>query len=133
MKSFLLDTDICIYALKGRQKVLDRMLSHAPTAIFVSVITEAELRAGAAKSSAAAKTLRAIESFLRPLQLIDFTSEDAIAYGRVRAKLETSGNPIGPLDTLIGAHAVSRGLTLVTNNEREFSRIAGLPIDNWTF
>ena len=132
MKAFLLDTNICVYALKGKQAVLDRLLSHPPTAISVSVITEAELRAGAAKSSAPTKTLRAVENFLRPVQILEFTSEDAIAYGQVRAKLEAAGTPIGPLDTLIGAQAVSRRLTLVTNNEREFCRIAGLDLENWT-
>lgn len=130
--NFLLDTNICIYALKGNERVLDRLLSNAPTTVWVSVITEAELRTGAAKSSAPVKALRLVESFLRPLQIADFTSADAAAYARVRAKLESAGRPIGPLDTLIGAHAVSRGMTLVTNNTREFSRISGLPVENWS-
>lgn len=122
---------MCVYALKGKAPVLDRLLSHAPTAISVSVITEAELRAGAAKSSSPVKTLRSIENFLRPLQILPFTSEDAAIYGRVRARLETAGTPIGPLDTLIGAHALARRMTLVTKNELEFARIAGLTLENW--
>jgi len=127
----LLDTDTCIYALKQNENVLRQLLSTAREDIFVSVITEAELRTGAAKSSSPVRTLHLIENFLRPLTLIDFTSEDAIAYASVRAKLERAGTPIGPLDTLIASQAVARDLTLISNNEREFRRIAGLMLDNW--
>jgi tRNA(fMet)-specific endonuclease VapC len=98
----------------------------------VSVITEAELRTGAAKSTLAAKTLRLVENFLRPLAIIEFTSMDAASYAHLRAKLERAGTPIGPLDTLIAAQAVARKLVLVSNNQREFSRVAGLRIENWT-
>jgi len=129
---FLLDTDTCIYALKQNEHVLRQLLSTPREDVAISVITEAELRTGAAKSSFPAKTLRLIENFLRPLILIDFTSEDAIAYANVRAKLERAGTPIGPLDTLIASHAVARKLTLVSNNEREFRRIAGLVVENWS-
>jgi tRNA(fMet)-specific endonuclease VapC len=128
---FLLDTDTCIYALKQNREVLEKLLSTEREAVIVSVITEGELRTGAAKSSSPVKTLHLVENFLRPLVLIDFTSDDAIAYAGVRAKLERAGTPIGPLDTLIASQAVSRKLTLVTNNEREFRRVAGLSVDNW--
>lgn len=90
------------------------------------------MRTGAAKSSSAVKTLHLIENFFQPLAILEFTSEDAIAYATVRAKLERSGTPIGPLDTLIASQAVARGLTLVSNNEREFRRVTGLSIANWT-
>ena len=129
---FLLDTDTCIYALKQKENVLRQLLSTPREEVAISVITEAELRTGAAKSSAPAKTLRLIENFLRPLTLIDFTSDDAIVYASIRAKLERAGTPIGPLDTLIASQAVARKLTLVTNNEREFGRVAGLQLKNWT-
>lgn len=128
---FLLDTDTCIYALKQNQNVLGRLLSKSREEIALSVITEGELRTGAAKSSSPIKTLRLIENFLRPLSIIDFTSEDAVAYAQVRAKLERAGTPIGPLDTLIASQAVARKLTLVSNNEREFRRVAGLHVENW--
>lgn len=128
---FLLDTDTCIYALKQQRSVLDRLLSTQREDIVVSVITEAELRTGAAKSSSPVRTLRLVENFLRPLTLAEFTSDDAIAYAQVRAKLERAGTPIGPLDTLIASQAVARRLTLVSNNEREFRRVAGLAIENW--
>ncbi|HVO78476.1 MAG TPA: PIN domain-containing protein, partial [Candidatus Bathyarchaeia archaeon] len=83
------------------------------------------------KSTSAAKTLRLVENFLRPLGIVEFTSNDAASYAQVRAKLERAGTPIGPLDTLIAAQAVARKLVLVSNNEREFSRIAGLRVENW--
>lgn len=128
---FLLDTDTCIYALKQDRAVLDHLLSTDREDVVVSVITEGELRTGAAKSSSPIKTLRLIENFLRPLTIVEFTSRDAIAYADVRAKLERAGTPIGPLDTLIASQAVARKLTLVSNNEREFRRIAGLAVENW--
>ncbi|MGB2627941.1 MAG: type II toxin-antitoxin system VapC family toxin [Candidatus Acidiferrum sp.] len=129
---FLLDTDTCIYALKQNADVLKRLLAQKPEDIAVSVITEAELRTGAAKSGSAAKTLRLLENFLRPLAILEFTSSDAETYAQVRAKLERAGTPIGPLDTLIAAQSVSRKLVLVSNNEREFHRVHGLHVQNWT-
>jgi tRNA(fMet)-specific endonuclease VapC len=128
--AFLLDTDICIYALKQHPGVLARLLATSRPEVAVSVITEGELRTGAAKSAHPARTLRLLESFLAPITVLDFVSEDAVAYAHVRAKLERSGTPIGPLDTLIASQAVARGLVLVTNNERELGRI-GVKLDNW--
>lgn len=130
--AFLLDTDTCIYALKQNANVLRQLLATPREGVFVSVVTEAELRTGAAKSSAPVKTLHLIENFLRPLMLIEFSSEDAVAYALVRSKLERAGTPIGPLDTLIASQAVARRLTLVSNNEREFRRVTGLTIENWS-
>jgi len=128
---FILDTVTCIYALKQDEKVLRQLLSTPREEILVSAITEAELRTGAAKSSSPVKTLHLVENFLRPLSVIEFTSDDAVAYAGVRARLERGGTPIGPLDTLIASQAVGRKLTLVTNNEREFRRVTGLTIANW--
>jgi tRNA(fMet)-specific endonuclease VapC len=95
------------------------------------VITEAELRLGAAKSASSARTRRLLERFLAPFQVVPFSSPDAAAYARIRAGLERAGTPIGPLDTLIAAQAVARGLILVTDNEREFRRVPGLSLQNW--
>jgi tRNA(fMet)-specific endonuclease VapC len=128
---FLLDTSICIYALKQNQVVLTHLLAERPVDVGLSVITEAELRTGAAKSASSVKTTRLLENFLRPLTVLEFTSADALAYAVVRAKLEHAGTPIGPFDTLIAAQAVARKLTLVSNNEREFRRIGGLRLENW--
>ena len=96
------------------------------------MITDAELRLGAAKSASAQKTLKLLENFLHPLGILEFTSADALSWAHVRAKLERAGTPIGPLDTLIAAQAVGRKLVLVSNNVREFKRVAGLRIENWT-
>jgi tRNA(fMet)-specific endonuclease VapC len=129
---YLLDTDTCIYALKQNESILQHLLATEREDVAISVITEAELRTGAAKSSSPIKTVHLIENFLRPLTIIDFTSDDAIAYATVRARLERAGTPIGPLDTLIASQAVSRKLVLVTNNEREFPRVTALRVENWT-
>ena len=85
---FLLDTDTCIDALKQNPAVLKRLLAQSREDIVISVITEAELRTGAAKSTSGAKTLRLVENFLRPLGILEFTSDDAASYAQVRAKLE---------------------------------------------
>lgn len=127
----LLDTETCIYALKQDAAVLERLLAADRQDVAISAVSEGELRTGAAKSSSPLKTLQRIENFLRPLTILEFTSEDAAAYASIRAKLERSGTPIGPLDTLIAGQAVARRLVLVTNNEREFRRVPGLQIENW--
>jgi tRNA(fMet)-specific endonuclease VapC len=129
--TFLLDTNVCIHALKRHAAVLERLLSESRSEVVLSAITEAELRAGAAKSASPTRTLRSLESFLAPFTILEFASPEAVAYSHVRAKLERAGTPIGALDTLIAAHAVARDLTLVTNNEREFRRVAGLRVENW--
>src|SRR5215469_14527900 len=129
---FLLDTDTCIYALKQNSAVLKHLLAESREDIAISVITEAELRTGAAKSTSGAKTLRLLENFLRPLGIVEFTSNDAASYAQIGAKLERAGTPIGPLDTLTAAQAVARKLVLVSNNESEFSRVVGLRLENWT-
>ena len=127
----LLDTDTCIFALRGHERVLSRLLSHRRSDIAVSVITEAELRTGAAKSARPVATARAVDHFLRPLTVLDFGSKDAVIYARLRARLERDGSLIGPMDLLIAAQAVSRRLTLATGNEREFRRVSGLRIEDW--
>jgi tRNA(fMet)-specific endonuclease VapC len=128
---FLLDTNICIYALQQHGRVLERLLAHSRSDVAVSVVTEAELRTGAAKSTSATKTRQLVENFLQPLSIVEFVSHDAEVYAAVRAKLERAGTPIGPLDTLIAAQAVARKLILVSNNGREFGRVAGLRLENW--
>ena len=129
---FLLDTDTCIYALKQNPTVLKHLLAQSREDIAVSVITEAELRTGATKSTSGARTLQLVENFLRPLGITEFTPNDAISYAQVRARLERAGTTIGPLDTLIAAQAIARKLVLVSNNESEFSRVAGLRLENWS-
>ena len=100
--------------------------------VGVSSVTAAELRYGAEKSAVPERNLEALSRFLLPLEVLAFGDEAAAAYGRMRAALEKAGTPIGPLDTLIAAHAVSLGTKLVTNNVREFSRVPGLELEDWT-
>ncbi len=128
---FLLDTDTCIYALKQNPGVIGRLLAESRSDVAVSVITEAELRTGAAKSSAPERTLQKLENFLRPIEILEFRTPEAMVYSRIRAALEQAGTPIGPLDTLIAAQAVSKNLILVSNNQREFGRIPELSLENW--
>ena len=128
---FLLDTDTCVYAIKEYRDVLDAVLAQGRDDLAISVITEAELRTGAVKSASPVKNQLLVENFLRPLKILEFTSQDAIVYAHIRARLERAGTPIGPHDTIIAAQAVARDLTLVTNNEREFRRVPGLRVENW--
>lgn len=128
---FLLDTDTCIHALKQHGRVLERLLAHSRSDVAISVITEAELRTGVAKSTSPTKTRQLVENFLRPLSIVEFVGHDAEVYAAVRVRLERAGTPIGPLDTLIAAQAVARKLILVSNNLREFGRVAGLRLENW--
>jgi tRNA(fMet)-specific endonuclease VapC len=129
----LLDTNVCIHVIRRRpQTVLRRFEDYGIGEVGVSSVTVAELRYGAEKSSRPEQNLEALGRFLLPLEVLVFGGEAAAAYGQVRAGLERAGTPIGPLDTLIAAHAVSVSVTLVTNNTREFRRVPGLEIEDWT-
>ena len=99
--------------------------------IGISSITVAELRYGVEKSKYGARNRRAVEQFLTPLAIADFDASAAQLYGQIRAALEAKGTPIGRLDTLIAAHALSLDVTLVTNNTKEFSRVPGGGLENW--
>ena len=130
---FLLDTNICIYCIKQKPRaVLDRFRQLPVSAVGVSAITVAELEFGVFKSADPARNRAALLAFLAPLDIAPFDDRAAEEYGRIRAHLQAQGTPIGPLDTLIAAQALSLGTTLVTNNEREFRRIPGLGVENWT-
>ncbi len=131
---YMLDTNILVYVLNarpGHQAVLERFDSEEPEDLAVSSITLAELRFGIEKSARRAANRKALERVLDALNVVPFDASAAETYGTVRAGLEAQGNPIGPLDTLIAAHALSLGLTLVTNNEREFSKVPRLHVENW--
>ncbi len=130
---FLLDTNICIYWLKGTYPGIGRRLrALSPDQVAVPAIVQAELYLGARKSMAREKVMAAVEAFLAPLDVVPFGSEEARQYARIRAEAEAAGKPIGPNDLLIAATALARGATLVTHNAREFSRVAGLAIEDWT-
>lgn len=128
---FLLDTNICIYIINVRPPhVLERFRREAIGDIGVSAITVAELAYGVAKSRSA-KNRAALEKFLAPLEIAAFDADAWWRYGDIRAELERLGRPIGAFDTLIAAHAMALDTTLVTNNQAEFARVAGLRVENW--
>ncbi len=129
---YLLDTNICIYLIKNNpEKVIKHFSKKKPGDIFISSITVSELYFGVAKSARQNENLVALKEFLQPLSILEFTEDDAIAYGGLRTQLEQAGTPIGAMDMLIAAHALSRGLVIVTNKEKEFRKVNGLVIENW--
>lgn len=129
---FLLDTNLCIDLMRGRADAAFRRLRRrAPDDAGISSITLAELRYGAAKSKRRAHHESLIVAFCAPLTIATFDARAAEAYGEIRALLESVGKPIGPLDLLIAAHALSLGATVVTANEREFNRVPGLTVEDW--
>ena len=129
---FMLATDTCIALIKRKPApVIRRLTSLAPGEAGISAITLAELRFGVEKSAARDRNDRALDAFVLPLEVADFDEAAAAAYGAVRSALEKAGTPIGPLDTQIGAHALSLGAALVTHNVREFRRIPGLTVVDW--
>lgn len=128
----MLDTNICIYIIKQQPPtVLERFMEYQVGDIGLSSITLSELRYGVAKSLHREKNAEALNEFIIPLEIAAYDEAAALAYGDIRATLEKAGTPIGSMDMLIAAHAMSQGLTLVTNNTREFSRVAGLNLADW--
>ena len=129
---YLLDTNICIYAMNGRHPNLnEHLLSISPNRIFVSSITVGELEYGAAKSHWGERTRELMHAFLANFTILPFTEEDAVLFGRFRAHLAASGTPIGAYDVMIAAQGVARNLTVVTHNTGEFSRISDIRLEDW--
>jgi tRNA(fMet)-specific endonuclease VapC len=129
---YLLDTNICIYLIKKKPpQVLQRFSAYSVGEIAISSITASELYFGVQKSQYPDQNQRALEQFLLPLTIADFDTNAAVVYGRIRADLERQDTPLGALDTLIAAHALSLDITLVTNNAKEFSRVSHLKLINW--
>ena len=130
---YMLDTNICIYIIKNKpKKVIIELKRHKPSEICVSAITYAELTHGVEKSMAVEKNRLALTLFFSNIEVLDFDIKAAIHYGKIRAYLEKQGTPIGPLDMMIAAHAMSLGYTVVTNNIKEFQRVPDLKLENWT-
>lgn len=129
---YMLDTNICIYAIKNKPKeVIERLKEHEPSEICISSVTYAELIHGVEKSKAVNKNRIALTLLLADIEILPFDANAAESYGEIRAELERKGNPIGPLDMMIAGHAKSLGYTVVTNNTKEFERINGLRLENW--
>jgi tRNA(fMet)-specific endonuclease VapC len=127
----LLDTNICIYLINAKPPaVLARFQKYRLGDIGLCSVVAAELAFGVAKSGSA-RNREALEMFLAPLTVLPFDESAIWAYGDLRADLERRGTPIGSLDTMIAAHALSQQALLVTNNTREFTKVPGLQLDNW--
>ena len=133
MRRCMLDTDICIYLAKNRHpQVTARFESLRPEQLVMSAITYGELQRGANKSNQRDRTLSQLAELVQYIPVESLTAAAAQAYGEIRATLEKQGRVIGNNDLWIAAHAVTLDVTLATNNEREFDRIAGLNVENWT-
>jgi tRNA(fMet)-specific endonuclease VapC len=129
---FLLDTNICIYIIKQKPlEVLHKFNTYQVGDIGISSITVAELEFGVQKTQYPAKNQQALAQFLLPLEIVNFDHAAATIYGDIRARLEKQETPIGSLDTLIAAHALSLQVILITNNIKEFSRVPNLKSENW--
>lgn len=130
---YMLDTNICIFIIKHKpDSVLEQFMKLEPGDICISSITYAELVHGVENSQAKEKNRIALTMFLSEIPIVPFDDLAAQIYGEIKADLQRKGTPIGPFDTLIAAHSKSLNLTLVTNNTREFMRVVGLKLEDWT-
>jgi tRNA(fMet)-specific endonuclease VapC len=129
---YLLDTNVCVDILSQRYpEVAERLRRCSPEDLCISSVVVAELRYGADKSQRSAENHRRIDLLLGDIPCFDFDPNAASVYGRIRTDLEKRGEPIGPYDLMIAAHALSLRLTLVSDNVRECKRVKGLQVDNW--
>lgn len=132
MSRYLLDTNICIYIAKHQPPaVRERFGRHAASELALSVITLGELRFGAERSQARERALTVIHELAAVVEVVPVPEVAGEHYGQIRAALHQKGQPIGNNDLWLAAHARSMGWVLVTNNEREFSRVQGLQVENW--
>jgi tRNA(fMet)-specific endonuclease VapC len=131
MLRYLLDTNICIYVIKRRPESLLERFNLNAGHLAISSITLAELMHGAEESSDPERSLAVVEDFCSRLEVLAYGAKAAQHYGQIRSALERRGTPIGVNDLHIAAHARSEGLTLVSNNLREFERVDGLLYENW--
>jgi tRNA(fMet)-specific endonuclease VapC len=128
----MLDTNTCIYVIKRKPiNVINRFRRIQLSQIGISSITLSELEYGVMKSSKPGQNQLALAQFLAPLEILSYDDEAARHYGSLRTKLEKRATPIGSLDLLFGAHALSAGCILITNNEGEFKRVQDLKVANW--
>jgi tRNA(fMet)-specific endonuclease VapC len=133
MAVYMLDTDISSYIMKRSHEAVLRRLQSVPVGdICISAITKSELMFGVEVSAPRQKDQAALNAYLRHVEVLDYPDEAALHYAQIRAELKLLGAIIGAHDLLIAAHARCLRLTLVTNNTREFGRVQGLSIENWT-
>jgi tRNA(fMet)-specific endonuclease VapC len=133
MPRFMLDTDICSYIMRRSDPVLLKRLRKTPVSdICISAITKSEFLYGVEVSPRRQQDEAALAAFLQYVEVLDYPDSATMHYAKIRAHLKTAGTLIGANDLFIAAHARSLGLILVTNNTREFRRVPGLSIENWT-
>ena len=129
---YMLDTNICIEIIRKKpMKIFERLKKIDPSDICVSPVTYSELVYGVEKSQEVERNRLALSLLFSHIYIADYDVSAANDYGMIRAELEKKGTPIGPLDSMIAAHARSLGCVIVTNNEKEFSRVSGLKVENW--
>lgn len=128
---FMLDTNICIYVINKRPPELQHYFNRYITELCISSVSLAELLYGAEKSAKKAHNRKQVGDFSQHIEILDFDAMASAQYGEIRADLEKKGKSIGANDLLIAAHAKSEGLTLVTNNIKEFKQVKGLKAVNW--
>jgi len=129
---YLIDTNICIYLMNQKpSQVIQKFKNTEVGQIGISTITVSELNYGVAKSNCKKQNAQRLEEFLTPFEILPYDEAASRYYGMIRADLESQGKVIGPLDMLISAHALSKDLVLVTNNEKEFLRIKSLKVEKW--
>lgn len=129
---YLLDTNVCVDFLNRRYpSVTERIRISSPEDLCLSSVVVAELRYGADRSERRGENHERLDVLTAEIQCLDFDLAAARVYGGLRSALEAEGAPIGPYDMMIAAHALSQGLILVTDNEREFRRVSGLEVENW--
>lgn len=130
---YLLDTNICIVIIRKKSSLaFQKVTQQTITDVVLSTLTVAELQYGVHKSADPLKNQQALDQFLIPFTLLDFDFQAAHEYGKIRAYLEKQGISIGSIDALLAAQALAYNLIMATNNVREFSRVPGLQIEDWT-
>ena len=132
MLKFMLDTNICIFTIKNKPVHVREHFIRQHGLMCISTVTLAELFYGVEKSADPVRNLAEVEGFAARLEVLDFDDHAAAHTGQIRAELSRTGMPIGPYDQMIAGHARSRGLIIVTNNRREFDRVPGLRVEDWT-
>ncbi|MDC0687791.1 tRNA(fMet)-specific endonuclease VapC [Mitsuaria sp. RG] len=131
MLRYMLDTNICIFTIKNKPQVVREAFNRYHGQLAISTVTLMELIYGAEKSAAPVRNLAIVEGFAARLDVLDYDIQGAAHTAQLRAELAKAGTPIGPYDRMIAGHARARGLTLVTNNLREFQRVPGLRVEDW--
>lgn len=131
MPRYMLDTNICIYAIKNRHPQVREAFTRHQGQLCISTVVLMELLYGAEKSNRPEASLRIVEGLAASIDVLDYDIDAAAHTGQVRAELAKAGTPIGPYDQMIAGHARSRGLIIVTNNLREFQRVPGVRVEDW--